>query len=149
MATARYTDAANAGVPSIYDAGSFFVPFTFTIPSAGLVISDTIRLIQIPGNSYFLDLYLSHPALEAGGPTLTVDIGNSTTQDAYVAAGDSNFVAAFNDWLQNCTNFVAQSIPAKFTTANYIVLTIKAAATTSPTSGTIKGYGLLTGGPYE
>lgn len=146
MATAYKTDAATAGVPATYRPGAYHVPFTFTIPAAGLIVNDTLRFINIPAGSNFLNLYLSHPDLETGGPTLVVNIGDSNAATTFVGSGTTTFRSAFDDWITACTAFAAQSIPAVYAAADYVYAKIATAAGTSPTSGAIKGFAVMYSG---
>lgn len=145
MATAYYTDAASAGVPAYYQSGGGFqVPFSYTLTASGwsTVVNDTLRMFNIPANVKLMEVYLSHPDLETAGPTLTVQIGDSSAADTFVTTDSTSCRAAYNDWLTQYTTYVAAILPKNYTSANYMVMKANA-VTAGVGTGAIKGFAMM------
>ena len=158
MATFLSTQVTQPGPSAIGLAPGLQVEtFSLTIGSTTLANNNILVLAQIPLNSTVLTFYISAPALDVSGPTATWEIGDTTTVGKYVASTGTGPQAAVNTLAHSLNGFVAQSLPAAYTTqtasapsgitlastssvADYLQIKFTAGFNSAATSGTIKGY---------
>lgn len=139
-ATTYFADNYGTPMPSHPGVGVLITrEFLYTI-SVAFIIADLIKLCKIPGlgtpiiiSNYYIDV----PDLDTS-TGVTLDLGDNTTADKFVAAAT---VGQAVGKLTPAVNGVAGIMPCQYSTAQDLVLKIKSAATgTAATTGVIKGF---------
>lgn len=121
------------------DANDFSQVFQFTVPTAGFIINDTVKLCKIPGNArngvILLDILLNVPDLDTA-TGVTLDLGDGGSATRYLSASTTGQAAG----TLTSGSMITASIPHLYTADDYLILTIHAAPTTSATTGLFTGY---------
>lgn len=111
---------------------------TFSFPlSAALVLNDTITLANIPALAKLTAFQIDVCDLDSNGaPTVKLDVGDSTSQNRYVAAttkGQSPAIIGQADQVPGSTNF-------RYAAADVFKITVNTAPATGIATGTIQGW---------
>jgi hypothetical protein len=88
MATAYKSTEVTAGypVPAPMTGGVAEVVGHF-VQTAAFVINDTVAMVTVPNGYQVTDVILDTQQLDTNGsPTITLDVGDATTPQAYIAA---------------------------------------------------------------
>jgi hypothetical protein len=140
MATAYY--AANYKVPTQFRAPfagvSICREFSFNVGVA-LIVNDTITLLKLPAGACLENWLIDTPELDSGTDAITLDLGDGTTQDRWIAAST---IGQAGGKISGLADGAAASLPCSVgSTALDMILTVKVAPNvgTTPTIS-IRGW---------
>jgi hypothetical protein len=132
MATTYASAKAAAGITrKVEHQGNVSVTASYTI-AAALVINDLIQMVKIPKGATILEILLAVPDLDSNvSPAVTLDVGDATTADRFIAAntvGQAGGVARIDQ---------AAGVGYTYTADDVISVKVHAAPATSAITGTI------------
>lgn len=145
MATAYKSTRAATGQSAKSRTGQVTDYCEFTVPAAGFVINDTVKLFLLPMNARILEFTISLPILDSNGAPATVLAVGDTQNGAtyYVSSanlGTHNSVAVDLVFPGSGSGNQPNTLGVKYTADDALILKVTTAPATAATTGTIRAW---------